>query len=313
MTLCDKRVIVTGANGFVGTHLCKVLHAHGAKVIGVSRATIESNYVSDNYKVDLCDEYAVGRLIDLRQPDFVVHLAANRSRGRESSAWSDGYKQNVLGSFNLISACRKLSNFGRFVFFGSAAEYGNSPVPFCESNKETPTDAYGAGKLAVTEILRVLSKSDRFPSVILRPTIIYGPGQDVGMFLPALISSLIAGEKFSMSFGKQSRDLVYIDDLVSATILALTSPSLYGEVVNISSGEPIQIDLLAKFAASIVDNRSVELLDFGALEYRVGEAMEYWACNTVAERLLNWKPKVSLMEGLKRTIDYYKQKNIERL
>ena len=306
MTFKNKRVIVTGASGFIGQHLCKALSEKEAIVVGFTRSTLDSKYLSEQYDVDILDEITIRQIIHAVQPEFVVHLAASKDRGVDTAAYREGYKTNLMGSLNLINACQDLPVLARFVFLGSTDEYGQLQVPFKESDKEAPIAAYGASKLAVTELLKALSRSNKFPSVTLRPTIAYGPGQDDSMFLPALIRALVAGRNFDMSLGEQTRDFIYIDDLVQAIIQALVAPGLCGDVINISSATPIRIDALAKMTANMLGNGADKLLKFGAKDYRRADTMEYWASNTLAKRSLGWSPKVSLEEGVRQTIDYFK-------
>jgi len=306
MTFKNKRVLVTGAGGFVGRHLCKALFEEGATVVGFVRSVVDNKYLSEQYTVDILDEATIRQIIHAAQPELVVHLAANKSRGVDAVAYREGYETNLIGSLNLINACQDVSVLARFVFLGSTDEYGQLQVPFKESDKEAPIAAYGASKLAVTVLLKALSRSNGFPSVTLRPTIAYGPGQDDSMFLPALIRALVAGRNFDMSLGKQTRDYIYIDDLVQAIIQALVIPGLRGDVINISSATPIRIDALAKMTANILGNGAEELLKFGAKDYRTGDVMQYWAANTLAKSLLGWSPTVSLEEGVQRTVDYFK-------
>ena len=306
MTFKNKRVIVTGASGFIGQHLCKALSEKEAIVVGFTRSTLDSKYLSEQYDVDILDEITIRQIIHAVQPEFVVHLAASKDRGVDTAAYREGYKTNLMGSLNLINACQDLPVLARFVFLGSTDEYGQLQVPFKESDKEAPIAAYGASKLAVTELLKALSRSNKFPSVTLRPTIAYGPGQDDSMFLPALIRALVEGRNFDMSLGEQTRDFVYVDDLVQAIIQALLAPSLCGDVINISSATPIRIDALAKMTANILGDEADKLLKFGAKDYRTSDVMQYWAANTLAKSLLGWSPTVSLEEGVQRTVDYFK-------
>ena len=306
MTFKNKRVIVTGASGFIGQHLCKALFEKGATVVGFTRSTLDNQYLSEQYDLDILDEMAVKQTIHAIQPELIVHLAASTNRGVDTVAYREGYKTNLFGSLNLINACQDVLALTRFVFLGSADEYGQVPPPFIESDKEAPITAYGASKLAVTEMLRTLSRSNKFPGVTLRPTIVYGPGQDDSMFLPALIRALVAGRNFEMSLGEQTRDLVHIDDLVKAIMSALLAPSLCGDVINISSAKPIRIDSLAKMTANILGDEAGKLLKFGAKDYRSADTMEYWASNVLAKKLLGWSPGVSLGEGVKQTIGYFK-------
>jgi len=306
MTFKNKRVIVTGASGFIGQHLCKALIEKEAIVVGFSRSTLDSKYLSVQYDVDILDQITIRQIVYAVQPDFVVHLAASKDRSVDTAAYREGYETNLMGSLNLINACQDIPVLARFVFLGSTDEYGKLQVPFKETEKEAPINAYGASKLAVTELLKTLARSNGFSSVILRPSIVYGPGQDDSMFLPALIRALVAGNSFDMSLGEQTRDFVYVDDLVQAIIQALLAPSLCGDVINISSATPIRIDALAKMTANILGKGAEELLKFGAKDYRTSDVMQYWAANTLAKSLLGWSPTVSLEEGVQRTVDYFK-------
>jgi len=303
-----KRVLVTGANGFVGKHLCKALFQKEAVVIGLLRRPVDNKCLSEQHVVDILDESTLRQVIHDVQPEFVVHLAANKNRAVNSDSYREGYETNLMGSFNLINSCRGVIGLNRFVFLGSTEEYGELQPPFKEVDKEAPVTAYGASKLAVTELLKSLGRANEFCGVILRPTIAYGPGQDDSMFLPALIKTLVANKDFKMSLGEQTRDFIYIDDLVQAIIEALVIPGLCSDVINISSAEPIRIDAVAKMTANLVNCRAEQLLKFGEKDYRPGDLMEYWASNNLAKRLLGWAPAVPLEDGLQRTIDYFKAK-----
>ena len=305
MTLKNKRVLVTGAGGFIGQHLCKALFGKDATVVGLVRSAVDNKYLSEQYVLDISDEMDVIKIVNFVQPEFVVHLAASKNRGVDPAAYREGYRTNTLGSLNVINACQDIPVLARFVFLGSTDEYGELQVPFKESDKEAPNSAYGTSKLAVTELLRALSRSNGFPSVTLRPTIAYGPGQDASMFLPALIIALVAGRDFDMSFGEQTRDFIYVDDLVNAIIQALVIPGLCGDLFNISSAMPIRIDALAKMTANMIGNEAGNRLKLGSKDYRIGDVMQYWASNNLAKTSLGWSPMMSLQEGVQQTIDYY--------
>lgn len=311
MSLREKRVLVTGADGFIGRKLCQALVKDSVSVIALSRSVVINNCISEQYDVDVRDESSVMDVIHSTQPNIVVHLAANKSRGVDDSSYSETYQTNLMGSLNLIKACRGLPTLTKFVFLGSSDEYGELPAPFKESDKEAPSNAYGASKLAVTDLLKSLSRSIQFPSVILRPTVVYGPGQDESMFIPALVNTLIAGKHFDMTFGEQTRDFIYVNDLVEAIIKSFNAINVDGRVINISSGQPIRIDTLAKMTANLLGESAESLLMFGAKEYRLGETMNYWADNNLAMRLLGWSPQVSVNDGIKKTVEFFKAKVVE--
>ena len=126
------------------------------------------------------------------------------------------------------------------------------------------------------------------------------------MFLPSLIQALIDGLRFQMTAGEQTRDFIYIDDVVNSVIRSLESNSLRkGQIINISSGSPILVKILTKLVAQLIGKDSLQLIDFGTLDYRSGEALEYWALNSRANELLNWSPCMTLEGGLAKTIEYF--------
>ena len=311
MSLKNKRVLVTGAGGFIGKHLCKALFKEDASIVGLVRVVAHNKYLSEQYAVDILDKAKTKKIIKDVQPDFVVHLAANKNRGVDAKAYREGYETNFIGSRNLIEACQSLVSLSRFVFLGSSDEYGQLPVPFVETVREAPVNAYGASKLAVTHMLQTLARSNGFPCVILRPTIAYGPAQDIGMFLPAMITTLVAGNMFEMSPGAQTRDFVYIDDLIDAILRALVVPDVLGNLINVSSAIPIRISELSRMTAKMITSKSEHLLAFGARNYRSGEAMHYWATNLKAKQMLEWQPTIQLEEGLRKTIDYFQAARIK--
>lgn len=301
--LRGKRVLVTGSYGFIGVHLCAALSGVGAVVIGVSRRAKSSEVQGmELHEIDLVDGEAIRRLIENTCPEFVVHLAGVRQRTVELGEFGPSYKVNLLGTLNLVEACRAVGRPSRFVSLGTCEEYGGGTAPFDETQREAPVSAYGVSKLAVTHLLEAVSRTYQFPAVVLRPTNVYGPGQGEEMFVPALVSALLSGREFAMTAGEQTRDYVYVDDLVDAIVSALELQVPCGSVINIGSGIPVRIKEMALLAARSIGPTAPKLLRLGSRDYRPGEPMDYWASNDRASRLLGWRPRVSLEEGIARTV-----------
>jgi nucleoside-diphosphate-sugar epimerase len=236
-------------------------------------------------------------------PDYVIHLASNKFRGKIDSGFERMYQENVLMSLNLIQACQNLCKIKRFIFLGSCDEYGYSKHPFDETQCEFPTSVYGLSKLAITKILIALYQTNRFPAVILRPSIIYGPYQGADMFLSALIQSLREKRDFLMSPGNQYRDFVFIDDVTNAIELAiLADEKICGQIINIADGESIQLYNLVKLVSNQFDDKAIQLIKIGAISYRDRENMFYSVNINKAREILGWMPEVCLKDGLKRTI-----------
>ena len=169
-----------------------------------------------------------------------------------------------------------------------------------------PVSAYSFSKVAAAQLLQTFHRIHGLPIVVLRPSLAYGPGQGNEMFLPALIWSLLRGRRFAMSRGEQTRDYVYIDDVIAALLRAAVCPEATGQVINVSSGEPSRIVDIAKLAADLIGNNAESLLDIGKIEYRQGEAINYWADRSKAKQLLGWEPNVTLHDGLARTVEHYR-------
>jgi UDP-glucose 4-epimerase len=315
--LYPRKILVTGASGFVGSHLCRrLVNDYGDKIQLLALANPSSNRIDQRSKsyqyIDLCNYEALSKAVLDFQPTEIVHLAGVKTKGVSTYDFKNCYLNNLLGTLNLVSVCEKLIGLNRFIHLGSSDEYGRIDIPFKESDREQPLSAYGLSKLAATQLLQGRAIVGNFPVVILRPTIIYGPGQGGEMFLPSMIQSVVAGKRFSMSSGLQTRDFIYIDDVVRGICLALVAqgPDLNGQIINLSSGFPVRIADLAKKVVRMIGFDENLLLDIGAMKTRVGEATNYASINGLAKVLLGWDPLISLEEGLQYTINYFVDQNL---
>ena len=301
--MSDITVLVTGASGFVGRHLCQMLVNQDISVIAVSRYKKDIVSTVQWCALDLKNREDVRACLETYRPTHVVHLAALKNRCTDSSGCRMLYEANFWSSLNLIEACQEFLQLKKFIFFGSCEEYGIQSLPFEEEQRERPNTAYGVSKLAITQFLQTFSRTYNFPAVILRPSLIYGPGQGTEMFLPVMIQTLIQREVFEMTRGEQVRDYIYIDDVVSAILQVLSmGEHVHGELINICSGSSIAIKNLASQVARFIGEEAEKLIRIGARSYRQGEVFNYYVCAKKAKKLLNWQSVVSLEDGLKETI-----------
>jgi nucleoside-diphosphate-sugar epimerase len=278
----------------------------GAVVHGLSRRVLADDSCISNHQCDITDRTRVRDVVNEVMPEYVFHLAANKSRGVNIDDFRCCYEANLFGTLNLIEACEDSPNLVQLVALGTCEEYGGFDGPYSEVMREAPVSGYSCSKAAVTQLLQTLFRTRGIPVVILRPSLAYGPYQGDEMFLPAIIRSLVSGRRFAMSRGEQTRDFIYIDDVVEALIRASLVPEANGHVINICSGDPKRIVDIARQVASLIGGDAEGLIDVGAIEYRPGEAMHYWGDRTKAKELLGWCPRVPLETGLKRTVEYYK-------
>lgn len=303
-----SHILITGANGFLGRHLSRALLVTGAKVSHLVRSIVPSFHNEETQiALDLSDSKKVKKIISTLQPRYVIHLAGTKERVNSGADFRNSYERNVSISLNVIDACLELSDFKRLVFLGSCDEYGQATSPFDEVQREMPANAYGLAKLAVTKILSGLYQSCQFPSVVLRPTVIYGPNQGSEMFLSALIQSLVAKKDFAMTLGDQFRDFVYVDDVVDAIIRGIYAGNeVDGKLFNIGAGVSYQVKKIAYLVSNLIHPDAFSRLKFGAVQYRTHEVMDYAVNIMLAEQLLGWQPNTQLEQGLQKTINYFR-------
>ena len=306
----DSKFIITGANGFVGSHLCTAMHKLGLNPVQFVRTTL-SNLQNEGTRVevDLTDRNTVFELISTLKPHYVVHLAGSKNRNDDAMCFRGSYDRNLSISLNIIESCIAVPGFKKLIFLGSCDEYGMSQSPFNEIHQENPTNSYGLSKLATTKLLSSLYSSHQFQSIVLRPSVIYGPNQGADMFLPALIQSLLAGKDYPMTHGDQIRDFIYIDDVVDAIFKSfLFSESSEALVLNIAAGVSLSIKNIAHITASLIHPNKLKLLKIGAVPYRRNEVMNYSVNIERARNLLGWQPTTKLEQGLHQTLSYYSSK-----
>lgn len=302
-----RSALITGIAGFFGRALSSKLRSQGVTVTGIVRNPAHMNLPEKTFCGDIKDKAFIIDLVNKIRPEVVFHLAANKTRTGDIKAFRPCIEDNLIGTLNLAEICIGKPYIQRFVAIGACEEYGHSSTPFLEDMRESPVSAYSFSKTAATHLLQTLYRTHQLPVVVLRPALAYGPGQGTDMFLPALIHSLFEGKAFPMSYGQQTRDYVYIDDVIEAMILAATLPRLYGKVINIGSCVPVLLKDMALLVARKIGAGAETLIEFGKKDYRPSEIMEYVASYKAAERYLRWKPHVSLDDGLTITIEHYRQ------
>jgi len=307
----NKKVLLTGAGGFIGSHLARRLIDEDAEVHILIKKDSDRFRVQDIsnrvilWDGDILDYQSICACIRAARPQIIFHLAALLNVARDPALIEPMLEINVNGTLNLLrSVMEEEIALESFVNTGSAEEYGNGPVPFVEDQREMPVSPYSASKVAVTHFCQMLHRGIGLPVVTLRPFLVFGPSQDDGMFIPSLIRHCLGGRDFPMTEGNQTREFTYVEDIVAAYILAAQCPRAAGEVVNIGSGVEYKIRDVAERIVNKMGS-PIRLL-IGALPKRPGETEHFFCSNKKAKELLGWSPKVALDEGLERTIKWYR-------
>jgi UDP-glucose 4-epimerase len=298
-----KRVLITGASGFVGRHLLRQLHDYGAQISTISRNPGNFGQKIDEHAIDITNAHGIYECIQNIQPEYIFHLAAYKQRDAGIQSFYSSVETNLIGTLNVFSAAKDVHSIQSVVTLGTAEEYGNKRSPFSEQLRESPVTPYSFSKSCVSHMGELFFHLYDLPVVIVRPTIAYGPGQGTDMFLPSLIFSLLQDKPFDMTFGEQTRDFVYITDLVRAVILASGKNSARGEIINIGSGVSVRLADVAKKIERMLHKKG--LVNLGGKPYRKNEVMDYNVDLKKARKVLGWTPEISLEEGLTSTIAHY--------
>lgn len=310
----QKRVLVTGGSGFIGSHLVRRLLEEGAEVA----VTVRYGNVMKNERLRECwDDVRVieadlrnrGALDGVRQfaPEIVFHLAAYNHVGQSFVQVEECFDVNAKGTANLLDTCGEVE---KFVYMSTSEVYGHqASVPFVETMTPEPISPYAITKYAGELYCRMKQRIKGATSVVIvRPFNVYGPYQSTKAVIPELIINCLAGKPIRTTKGEQTREFNYVGDTVDGLIKAAQHSSLVaGEVegvINIAAGEEISIkDLVLKIAALTETKSSVEI---GALPYRPTEIWRMYADNSRAREILGWQPQVSLDEGLSQTVEWFR-------
>jgi len=302
-----SRILITGGSGFIGINLIKAILNYEDKsnifllLKRMPDKKVNFDQILNNIKIVNFNKIAeIKKTIKTINPNIIIHLAYSKEIEISHNEVKKEYFSNIKISHNIIEAARELNVFNKFIFIGSCDEYGIQPKPYQETMLGQPLTLYGISKLSITKSLMDLNLKEGFPVVVVRPSIVYGPGQSTKMFLPLLASKIKKNLSLNMTLGEQFRDFIYISDLINILLKLSLDRSLgNGEIINASYGSSYSIrDVAIKFANIIKPNGAV-LLNIGAIKYRSEEVMDYFVSNEKAKNLLSWQPQVTLDMGLK--------------
>lgn len=308
-TFADQRVFVTGATGFIGSHLVRRLVAEGAQVSVLVRAGSNTVRLADTieglivHEGDLSQAEALRRILRSVSPRYIFHLAAFTTVAREWSHRDPALRVNLEGTMHLTEAMQGL-DIASMVNSGSNEEYGSAPPPTAEDAPLDPVSPYSVAKAAATLWCRMLHRTQGAPIVTVRPFLAYGPGQEPVRLIPQAIVAALANRDFPMTGGEQTRDFVHVSDLVDGYLRAASCREAHGEVINLASGQECTVRDLVRRVFDITGSRGAILQ--GAVPSRPAEMWRCGASIEKARRLLGWAPRIGLEAGLRDTIDWYR-------
>lgn len=310
--LKNKRILIIGGTGFIGSRLCRACVDGGGKVtcFGINNDNPLNRVKGIKYReIDITNEDMVKNGLKKERFDYVFNLGGYIDHAPFFSGGQRVIEAHLSGLFNIVKYLNKGVLKG-FVQVGTSDEYGLTMAPQKECAREMPISAYSFAKTAATHFMQFLFRTEKFPVTIVRFFLVYGPGQADDRFLPQIIKACLQDKKFRTSAGRQFRDFCYVDDAVDALILAAINRGSKGRVINVASGIPVMIREIVKI---VIRKTNGGKPIWGAYPYRKLENMELFADIGIAKKILKWKPKICLEEGLSRTIEYYKSLLIDRV
>ena len=296
-----EKLLIVGGTGFIGKNLTQKAAKNDFLITVISANLPKKNYQLPNVEylqANITNLDQLRKTLINRKFDYLVNLSGYIDHSKFLSGGSEVIKTHFDGVQNLLKVI-DWKNLKRFIQIGSSDEYGDQDAPQLEDIRESPISSYSAGKLFSTHLLQMLHKTEGLPVVILRLFLVYGPGQNNKRFLPQIINGCSSDSSFPVSEGGQLRDFCYVDDISRGILMALKNKNVEGEVINLASGQSISIREVIEIVKRIVGKGRP---DFGKIPYRSGENMNLYADTSKANKVLQWMPEISIVEGIKKTI-----------
>jgi nucleoside-diphosphate-sugar epimerase len=299
----QENILIIGGTGFIGKHLSRQAKLNNLKVTVLSKNILDKINGVDYEKVNIENIEEVELFFKTRSFEYIINLSGYINHSLFFTNGMTVIKNHFEGLLNIVR-CLNRAKLKHFIHIGSSDEYGNNKSPQKENIRESPISPYAFSKTSCSHFLQMLNQTEDFPVTILRLFLTYGPGQSFDRFLPFIIKQCILKKSFPVSEGKQLRDFCYISDIINGILKTLSSKGAFGQIINLASGRPVSIKEVILLVKKLIGTGRPE---FGIINYRVGENMSLYADVSKANKFLNWKPSVSLEEGLIETIKSYKK------
>lgn len=317
MNLCGKKVLVTGSEGFIGSHLTERLVRLGADVTALVQYNSFNNWgwidtfdknVKDSINVvtgDVREYDGMKRII--KGQEVVFHLAALIAIPYSYLSPMAYVRTNVEGTTNVLEACREY-DIQKIVHTSTSETYGTALyVPIDEKHPMQGQSPYSASKIGADKIAESFCRSFNMPIATIRPFNTYGPRQSARAVIPTIISQILSG-KTEVKLGSltPTRDFNYVKDTAEAFVKIAESDKTIGEVINAGSNYEISIEDLVKKIISIMGKDVKIICDEERLRPKNSEVNRLWADNTKIKKLTQWRPQYDLNDGLSETIQWIK-------
>ena len=302
----NKKILITGADGFIGSHLSKKLISLGANVIALvhSEDLKNLNLIKDKIKLiygDVTKKEIINDIIKTN-PDYIFHFAAINKSDYHTNI-NEILETNIISTINIVESAIKIKNLKRLIFSSTFLLYGDSNYPIKENNNLNPKSNYAISKYISEEILQIYSKKYNLPITITRLFNVYGENKVDNVIFLFAKSSLKNKEIYIDGDGEQLRDFIYINDVIEALLLIVQNNETMNKIINVGSGKCIKIKELAEKIKELTNSSS-------KIIYRnFDPGLKNSYCDNSLLKTYGWEPRVEIEEGLKKTIEWVKNEN----
>jgi dTDP-glucose 4,6-dehydratase len=315
-SLAGRSALVTGAGGFIGSHLVERLVRDGARV----RALVRYNSRNDRGALDWLAPDSLGEtevmLGDLRDVesvraaaegvDVIFHLGAQIAIPYSYVNPRDYVETNVVGSLNVAQAA--VAAGARVVHTSTSEVYGTAQqVPITETHPLEPQSPYAASKVAADKLMDSFHRSFELPVTVLRPFNTYGPHQSARAVIPTIVSQALAGDTVRLGSLDPRRDLTFVSDTVDGFVRAALSPNTVGRTVQLGTEHDVSVGDLVEAVGEVLGKELDVQQDQARIRPPASEVMRLISSPRLAGELMGWKPTVDLQDGLARTIEWIGQ------
>ncbi len=304
------RCIVTGADGFLGSHLVDALVArrdveHVTALVHRPVVRWVPEDMHDRVTVVQGNVQRSVHMNRLPEADVLFHMAALASPRLCDNRPEEARLTNFQGTVNLLNRCMEMSRRPVIVFPSTAALYGEPQyLPVDENHPVEPKDAYTYSKISAEITLHSYLKDQGVPSVIVRPFNIYGPRQGEDYVVPTIISQVLLGIELRLGDGRPVRNFTYVTDAVDMFVRAALNPDAVGRTINLGSRHAVSVSAVVESVLSKAGSTLEPIYD--RARFRDGDPTILEMDPALAEDLLGWRPRVPLDEGLDLTIEHYR-------
>lgn len=313
----SKRVLITGAAGFIGSHLTERLVRDGITVKALVHYNSRNDWgyleqlphdVLNHIEVmagDVQDPLSMRKAV--QDCDLVFHLASLIAIPYSYLAPQSYIMTNVIGSLNVMQACLD-EGVEKIVHTSTSETYGTAQyVPIDESHPLQGQSPYSASKIGADKIAESYHTSFGLPVAIIRPFNTYGPRQSARAVIPTIITQILNDNVVRLGSLHPTRDLNFVSDTVDGFIKVAKSDRSVGEVINIGTGQEISVGELAKKIISIIGHKCEIVCENQRMRPENSEVERLLANNTKARELIGWEPQFTLDDGLKQTIEWFRE------